>query len=447
MADNPWHLCPARCSHCLNLRRDQRMVHQTDLVIIGVSVGLALGILIAVLIFFGIRWYKKRANLRQCANERSLTTLPIRTNGLSTTTDYSASLSTSKAIQGTENLQKSSPLSWWSHHSKDRFASASGVLRYSYKAVQKATQNFTTLLGQGSFGPVYKAKMPAGEVVAVKVLASNSKQGEKEFQREVSLLGRLHHRNLVNLVGYCVDKGQRMLIYEFLSNGSLSNLLYSEEQQVLSWDERLQIALDISHGIEYLHEGAVPPVIHRDLKSANILLDESLRAKVADFGLSKEEVYDGRNSGLKGTYGYIDPVYISTNQFTMKSDIYSFGIIIFELITAIHPHQNLMEYVSLAAMAPDGVDEILDKQLVGECNIEEVRMLAKVAHKCLHQLPRKRPSIAEVSQAILKIKQRRLAKEDTMSFAGEEFSRAVSRIEVQQVELSRIASVNERVTE
>ncbi|KAM1009873.1 hypothetical protein ACFX13_046127 [Malus domestica] len=423
------------------------MVHQTDLVIIGVSVGLALGILIAVLIFFGIRWYKKRANLRQCANERSLTTLPIRTNGLSTTTDYSASLSTSKAIQGTENLQKSSPLSWWSHHSKDRFASASGVLRYSYKAVQKATQNFTTLLGQGSFGPVYKAKMPAGEVVAVKVLASNSKQGEKEFQREVSLLGRLHHRNLVNLVGYCVDKGQRMLIYEFLSNGSLSNLLYSEEQQVLSWDERLQIALDISHGIEYLHEGAVPPVIHRDLKSANILLDESLRAKVADFGLSKEEVYDGRNSGLKGTYGYIDPVYISTNQFTMKSDIYSFGIIIFELITAIHPHQNLMEYVSLAAMAPDGVDEILDKQLVGECNIEEVRMLAKVAHKCLHQLPRKRPSIAEVSQAILKIKQRRLAKEDTMSFAGEEFSRAVSRIEVQQVELSRIASVNERVTE
>lgn len=133
MTDNPWHLCPARCSHCLSFRKDQRMVHQTDLVIIGVSVGLALGILIAVLIFFGIRWYKKRANLRRCANERSLTTLPIRTNGLSTTTDYSASLTTSKAIQGTENLQKSSPLSWWSRHSKDRFPSASGVLRYSYK--------------------------------------------------------------------------------------------------------------------------------------------------------------------------------------------------------------------------------------------------------------------------------------------------------------------------
>lgn len=423
------------------------MVHQTDLVIIGVSVGVALGILIASLIFFGIRWYRKRAHLRRCANERSFTTLPIQANGLGTSTDYSASLSTSKAIQGSENLQKNSPLSWWNHQNKDRFVSAPGILRYSYKDIQKATQNFTTLLGQGSFGPVYKAKMAAGEVVAVKVLASNSKQGEKEFQTEVSLLGRLHHRNLVNLLGYCVDKGQHMLIYEFMSNGSLSNLLYSEEQQVLSWDERLQIALDISHGIEYLHEGAVPPVIHRDLKSANILLDQSMRAKVADFGLSKEEVFDGRNSGLKGTYGYIDPEYISTNQFTMKSDIYSFGIIIFELITAIHPHQNLMEYINLAAMAPDGVDEILDKQLVGECKLDEVRRLARIGHKCLEQLPRKRPSIGEVSQGILKIKQRRLAREDTMSFAGEEFSRAVSRIEIQQVELSRIASMKDRATE
>ncbi|KAH0984387.1 hypothetical protein GBA52_011564 [Prunus armeniaca] len=406
------------------------MVHQTDLVIIGVSVGVALGILIASLIFFGIRWYRKRAHLRRCANERSFTTLPIQANGLGTSTDYSASLSTSKAIQGSENLQKNSPLSWWNHQNKDRFVSAPGILRYSYKDIQKATQNFTTLLGQGSFGPVYKAKMAAGEVVAVKVLASNSKQGEKEFQTEVNATS----------IKSC-EKPSSFMPIELIQKYS------REEQQVLSWDERLQIALDISHGIEYLHEGAVPPVIHRDLKSANILLDQSMRAKVADFGLSKEEVFDGRNSGLKGTYGYIDPEYISTNQFTMKSDIYSFGIIIFELITAIHPHQNLMEYINLAAMAPDGVDEILDKQLVGECKLDEVRRLARIGHKCLEQLPRKRPSIGEVSQGILKIKQRRLAKEDTLSFAGEEFSRAVSRIEIQQVELSRIASMKDRATE
>ncbi|RYQ78920.1 hypothetical protein Ahy_Scaffold8g108395 isoform C [Arachis hypogaea] len=312
------------------------------------------------------------------------------------------------------------------------------------REIQKATKNFTNILGEGSFGTVYKATMATGEVVAVKMLAPNSKQGEKEFQTEVLLLGRLHHRNLVNLLGYCVDKGQRMLVYEFMSNGSLSNLLYDEDKD-LSWDDRLQIAVDISHGIQYLHEGAVPPVIHRDLKSANILLDHSVRAKVADFGLSKEEVFDDHKSGLKGTYGYMDPAYISTSKFTMKSDIYSFGIIIFELITAIHPHQNLMEYINLAAMDYDGIDGIIETQLVGKCNLEEVRKLAKIAHKCLHKSPRKRPSIGEISQGIMMIKQRRLVKEDTMSFASSNYSRTLSRIEDQQVELSRIATtMNQR---
>ncbi|KAJ7000749.1 calcium/calmodulin-regulated receptor-like kinase 2 isoform X2 [Populus alba x Populus x berolinensis] len=388
------------------------MAHKGDLVVIGISVGLALGILIASLIFFGIWWYKKRSNLQQCSNESTLPTVPIRMNGLGTSNDFSASLASSVTIRGSEHSQKSSPVSsWWNHHSKDQFASASGILRYSYKDIQKATQKFTTVLGQGSFGPVYKAVMPTGEVLAVKVLASNSKQGGKEFQTEISLLGRLHHRNLVNLLGYCVDKGSHMLIYQFMSNGSLANHLYNDEERFLSWEERLQIALDISHGIEYLHEG------------------------VADFGLSNEEVFDEHTSGLKGTYGYIDPVYVSTNKFTTKSDIYSFGVVIFELITAIHPHQNLMEYVNLAGMSPDGVDEILDKKLVGECNIEEVRDLAAIAHKCLQKFQRKRPSIGEVSQAILKIKQRLLDRE-----MSREFSRVLSRIEDQQVELSRMAS-------
>ncbi|XP_024454490.1 calcium/calmodulin-regulated receptor-like kinase 2 isoform X4 [Populus trichocarpa] len=340
----PAELLNSRCFHCLSFKRDQRMVHKGDLVVIGISVGLALGILIASLIFFGIWWYKKRSNLRQCSNERILPTLPIRMNGLGTSNDFSASLASSITIRGSEHPQKSSPVSsWWNHHSKDQFASASGILRYSYKDIQKATQKFTTVLGQGSFGPVYKAVMPTGEVLAVKVLASNSKQGEKEFQTEV-----------------------------------------------------------------------------------------------ADFGLSNEEVFDEHTSGLKGTYGYIDPVYVSTNKFTVKSDIYSFGVIIFELITAIHPHQNLMEYVNLAGMSPDGVDEILDKKLVGECNIEEVRDLAAIAHKCLQKFQRKRPSIGEVSQAILKIKQRLLDRE-----MSKEFSRVLSRIEDQQMELSRMASIKD----
>ncbi|XP_076953937.1 calcium/calmodulin-regulated receptor-like kinase 2 [Bidens hawaiensis] len=420
------------------------MAHKADLVIIGVCVGVAVGVFLAVLVFFGVRWYKRRAHLTKCANDHSASTLPIRQNGLHTSNILSESFSSSVSVKVSTYPAKTSPLSKWNRHNKEPVVSASGLPRYSYKDIQKATKNFTTILGQGSFGPVYKATMPAGEVVAVKVLASDSKQGETEFQTEVSLLGRLHHRNLVNLVGYCVDKGQRMLIYEYMSNGSLASFLYNEEKHALNWQERLQIALDISHGIEYLHDGAVPPVIHRDLKSANILIDHLKRAKVADFGLSKEEVFDGRNSGLKGTYGYIDPVYISTNKFTMKSDIYSFGIILFELITAIHPQQNLIDYVNLAAMSSDGIDEILDNKLVGECDPEDVRSLARIAHRCLHKTPRKRPSIGEVSQAIARLQQKRLVREDsTMSFASEEFSGVVGLIELQQNQLKKMTSIAE----
>lgn len=135
MTENLWHIWLARCFHCLDFKRDQRMVHKADLVIIGVSIGLALGLLIALLIFYGLRWHKKRANLRQCSNERSIPTLPIRTNGLGTSTDLSASLTNSVAIQVSEKHHKNTQPSWWNHHNKDRFASVSGILRYSYKYV------------------------------------------------------------------------------------------------------------------------------------------------------------------------------------------------------------------------------------------------------------------------------------------------------------------------
>ncbi|CAA7397875.1 unnamed protein product [Spirodela intermedia] len=425
------------------------MVNQTDSVIIGVSVGLAAGILLSLCILITIRCFLKRSLKQKSSEERSASTLPIRINDILASMDSSVSMasSTEPSHAMPPSVKRGIPRPKKVAHS-DIFASASGIPRYLYKDIEKATHNFTTILGQGSFGPVYKAEMSNGAVVAVKVLASNSRQGEKEFQTEVLLLSRLHHRNLVNLVGYCVERGQHMLVYEFMSNGSLANHLYVEGVRSLSWEERLNIALDISQGIEYLHEGAVPPIIHRDLKSANILLDASLTAKVADFGLSKEEMaLDRRSSGLKGTYGYMDPNYVSTNMITTKSDIYSFGIIMFELITAINPQQGLMEYINLAVTGGDGKadwDEILDKRLVGDCDMEEVQLLADIAYKCLQTIPRRRPSISEITEAILRIKvrRRRLAsgQNGSSSFPAEDGPSILERIQAQQIELSKMTS-------
>ncbi|XP_020590723.1 calcium/calmodulin-regulated receptor-like kinase 2 [Phalaenopsis equestris] len=418
---------------------------QTDKIIIGVTVGVAVGIILSCCAFFASRFCRKRAPPSLSSRELNTPSLPIRENGFDSSIDSSASLSIHYDPEDVPN--KSNYWGQRKHQERDLFSSFSGIPRYLYKDIQKATQNFTTILGQGSFGPVYKAVLPTGAVVAVKVLANKSKQGEKEFQTEVVLLSRLHHRNLVNLLGYCVDKGQLILVYEFMSNGSLASLLYGDGPRILNWDERLQIALDVSHGIEYLHDGASPSVVHRDLKSANILLDRMMRAKVADFGLSKEEMFDGRKSGLKGTYGYMDPSYMSTSKFTKQSDIYSFGIILFELITAINPQQGLMEYINLAVIGGgdgrDEWDEIVDKKLIGNSNIEEIRLLANIGHRCLHKNPSKRPAISDITQAISRIRQHHNAREQNTSISENDPSGVFSRIAQQQIELSSLANITD----
>ncbi|KAF7094876.1 hypothetical protein CFC21_097152 [Triticum aestivum] len=425
------------------------MADRAKVVAVVVAAGVGAAVLAAACVFLAIWMYRRRASVVARTRTRSLesSTATLRANGSTASLDSSVSVSVvseSVADWGHNPLPPGKRVAFWgwrgANNGRDQPLSISGIPKYHYKDLQKATNNFTTILGQGSFGPVYKAVMATGEVVAVKVLASDSTQGEREFQTEVILLSRLHHRNLVNLVGYCVEKGQHILMYEYMSNGNLATLLYGDNKRSLSWQERLQIAHDVSHGIEYLHEGAVPPVIHRDLKSANILLDESMRAKVADFGLSKEEVFDGSKSGLKGTYGYMDPDYMSTNKFTKKSDVYSFGIILFELITAINPQQGLMEYIDLAAIGGEGKvdwDEILDKNLLGGSIPEEARVLADVAYRCINRSPRKRPWISEVTQAISRLRQRQ------MTLPRSETRTVLRRIEYQHVELSDLAGMKE----
>ncbi|XP_078438570.1 protein kinase superfamily protein isoform X1 [Wolffia australiana] len=384
-------------------------MNRTEEIIVGACVGVGGGILLSLGLFFLLRCFllNSRGNKKKTKDEEQIASeMPMRMNDVLAVMDSSGSLESISQLPGI--IQRKIPPQVRAAQS-NALASASGIPRYSYKDIKESTHNFTTTVGKGSFGSVYKAEMPDGAVVAVKVLAANSRQGDKEFQTEVLLLSKLHHRNLVNLIGFCVEKGQYMLVYEFMSNGSLASHLYGV--QSLTWEERINIALDISRGIQYLHEGTVPPVIHRDLKSANILLDSSLTAKVADFGLSKQGMALSRKaSGLKGTYGYIDPDYVLTNVITTKSDIYSFGIIIFELLTAINPQQGLLDYINLAMAGGDGKadwDEILDKRLVGNCDLKQVQLLADVAYTCLHKIPRKRPSISEITEAILKIKGRR----------------------------------------
>ncbi|XP_068644407.1 calcium/calmodulin-regulated receptor-like kinase 1 isoform X2 [Aristolochia californica] len=402
--------------------------------IVGISIGVIIGVLLAILALFFIRLRKKRSQIGNSSSRRAAT-IPIRTNGADSCTTMSDS------TIGPESPKESdvSGTLWLEGAKRKNIVSVSGIPKYSYKDLQKATSNFTTVLGQGAFGPVYKAQMSTGETVAVKVLATNSKQGEREFQTEVLLLGRLHHRNLVNLVGYCAEKGQHMLVYVYMSNGSLASHLYNEGEKhdPLSWNLRVYIALDVARGLEYLHDGAVPPVIHRDIKSSNILLDRSMRARVADFGLSREEMVNPHMSNIRGTFGYLDPEYVSSRAFTKKSDVYSFGILLFELIAGRVPQQGLLEYVELGALNAEGKtgwEEIADSRLNGDYDVQELNEMAALAYRCINRSSRKRPFMRDVVQAlsrIIKLRHNRKHHKPSLPITLEEVAVDMEQAEVQ----------------
>ncbi|CAA3011448.1 calcium calmodulin-regulated receptor-like kinase 1 [Olea europaea subsp. europaea] len=422
------------------------MKEESSGLIIGISIGVVIGVALAIVAFFCFRYHRKRSQIGNSSSRRTAT-IPIRANGADSCTIMSDS------SFGTESPRPSNQNGmslWLGGLKKANVVSASGILEYCYKDLQKATYNFTTLIGQGAFGPVYKAQMSTGETVAVKVLATDSKQGEKEFQTEVMLLGRLHHRNLVNLVGYCAERNKHMLIYVFMTRGSLASHLYNENLEPLNWENRVQVALDVSRGLEYLHDGAVPPVIHRDIKSSNILLDQSMRARVADFGLSREEMVNKHASNIRGTFGYLDPEYISTRSFTKKSDVYSYGVLLFELIAGRNPLQGLMEYVELAAMNTEGKvgwEEIVDPRLDGKFDVQELNEVASLAYKCVNRIPRKRPSMRDIVQVlsrILKSRHDRKHQKDSSNTRADEVSINMDQLENRSpiLEHRRVESVD-----
>ncbi|KAI8556432.1 hypothetical protein RHMOL_Rhmol05G0253000 [Rhododendron molle] len=249
-------------------------------------------------------------------------------------------------IQPTSEKFKKNPPSKVKDSAKDGGSGHIAAQTFAFRELAAATRNFRgdCLLGEGGFGRVYKGRLESSDqIVAIKQLDRNGLQGNREFLVEVLMLSLLHHSNLVNLIGYCADGDQRLLVYEYMPLGSLEDHLHDSDcadispgKKRLDWNTRMKIAAGAAKGLEYLHVKASPPVIYRDLKCSNILLDEDYHPKLSDFGLAKlGPVGDNTHVSTRvmGTYGYCAPEYAMTGQLTLKSDVYSFGVVLLEIIT------------------------------------------------------------------------------------------------------------------
>ncbi|KAK1428472.1 hypothetical protein QVD17_17307 [Tagetes erecta] len=287
---------------------------------------------------------------------------------------------------------------------------------FTFRELAAVTKNFRqeSLIGEGGFGRVYKGKLPkTGQLVAVKQLDRNGMQGNREFLIEVLMLSLLHHPNLVSLIGYCADGDQRLLVYEYMSAGSLEDHLLDlpRGKAPLPWFIRMKVALDAAKGLEYLHDKANPPVIYRDLKASNILLDQDYNVKLSDFGLAKLGPVGDKShvsTRVMGTYGYCAPEYQKTGQLTVKSDVYSFGVVLLELITGRrvvdttrrNKDQNLVSWANPIFKEPQRFVELADPLLNGDYPEKGLSQAVAVAAMCLNEDASVRPLISDVVTAL-----------------------------------------------
>ncbi|KAG6509547.1 hypothetical protein ZIOFF_027540 [Zingiber officinale] len=319
-----------------------------------------------------------------------------------------------KKKQAERAISKSDPFASWGSNGEDIGAAPNqqSVRFFLYNELRKCTKNFSNsqVIGTGGYGKVYKGILPDGQIVAIKRLQKDSLQGGLEFKTEIESLSRVHHKNLIQLCGFCYEKEERILVYEYISNGTLSENLSGSKSTQLDWKRRIQIAWDSATGLAYLHEHANPPLIHRDIKSTNILLDDNWNAKVADFGLSKlvKEVETGNASSfVKGTWGYLDPEYFRTNQLTAKSDVFSFGVVMLELVTARSPLKGGEHIVGVVEKAVNrydrefyGLKHVMDEVLVEEGNLIGFKHFVDLALVCTQMSAEERPAMSEVAMEI-----------------------------------------------
>lgn len=289
---------------------------------------------------------------------------------------------------------------------------------FTFKQLQTATNNFSesNIVGHGGFGSVYRGMLGDGRIAAIKQLDNSSKQGEHEFRVEVDMLSNLHSPYLLALIGYCADQEHRLLVYDYMPNGSLQEHLYSNGNSgsppFLDWETRMRVALDSARGLEYLHELVSPPVIHRDFKSSNILLDETFNARVSDFGLAKfgsDKIGGLVSTRVLGTHGYVAPEYAMTGHLTTKSDVYSYGVVLLELLTGRVPvdmkrpsGQGVLVSWALPRLTDrKKLGEMVDPNLQGQFSMKELIQVAAIAAMCVQPEADYRPLMTDVVQSLI----------------------------------------------
>ncbi|KAH1127636.1 hypothetical protein AAZX31_06G238800 [Glycine max] len=280
---------------------------------------------------------------------------------------------------------------------------------FNLSVLANATENFSTKnkLGEGGFGPVYKGKLIDGQVLAVKRLSKESGQGLEEFKNEVALIAKLQHRNLVKLLGCCIEGEEKMLIYEYMPNQSLDYFIFDEtKRKLLDWHKRFNIISGIARGLLYLHQDSRLRIIHRDLKTSNILLDANFDPKISDFGLARSflgDQFDAKTNRVAGTYGYIPPEYAARGHFSVKSDVFSYGVILLEIVSGKKnrefsdpQHYNNLLGHAWRLWTEGRALELLDEVLGEQCTLSEIIRCIQIGLLCVQQRPEDRPDMSSV---------------------------------------------------